>query len=134
MQMLGKISIASISLSAALLPAVASAQILTRVSSLFNIFVGIMLAIAFVIYGTGFVVWVTRLGVWPSYRTEGVKITEWSVAVLFVLFVLLLVVRYFKDHPVGAAAVFAIVVILLFVWMIIYIMQHSKEKKEEKKP
>jgi len=130
LQVAGTIALSS---AALLVPMSAAAQTLGKVLSLFNIFVGMMLAFSLVVYAVGFVIWVTRLGTWPTYRTEGIKITEWSVAMLFTLFLLLLVVQFFRDHPARGAAIVALIVIIGVAWLVINQATH-KEKKEEKKP
>ena len=82
---------------ALILPAVANAETtFTQVIGLFNIFVGLMLTVALFTYGLGFFLWLCRLGTWPTYRTEAIKIMEWSVVILFVLVVLLAIVQFFQ--------------------------------------
>lgn len=112
-------------------PFVAHAQVLTRVVELFNIFVGLLLTASILTFATGFVVWITRLGTWPTYRTEGVKIMEWAVVQLFVLVVLLMIVQLFRDHPDWGARLVALIVI---VGIIIIVLSFAKEKKPEKPP
>lgn len=106
----------------------------TQIIGFFNIFVGIMLTVALLTYGLGFILWLTRLGTWPTYRTEAIKIMEWSVVILFVLVVLLAIVQFFQYHPKEAAFVVSIIVGIIVVWVILYLAAHSggKEKKEEK--
>lgn len=111
------------------LPLIAHAQVLTRAAELFNIFVGLLLTASLLTYGLGFVVWVTRLGTWPTYRTQGVKIMEWAVAQLFVLIVLLMVVQFFRDHPTAAARTVALIIILAAAWAILYTMTKKEEPK-----
>src|SRR3990167_6382361 len=86
------------------------AQTLAGVTGFFNIFVGLMLTVARVTYGIGAVIWIVRLGTWPSYRTEAIKILEWSVVILFVLVVLLLIVQFFRYHPKEAGWVVSVIV------------------------
>src|SRR3989338_2431657 len=115
-------------------PLVASAQTFSRVLGVFNVFVGLMLTAALLTYATGFIVWVIRLGTWPSYRTEAIKIMEWSVVILFVLVVLLAIVQFFQYHPKEAGWVVSVIVGLIIIWIILYLAAHSGgEKKEEKK-
>lgn len=113
-----------------LLPYEVSAQTLTQAVGLFNIFVGLMLVAALLTYGVGFVIWVTRLGTWPSYRTEGIKVMEWSVVILFVLVVLLMVVQFFRDHPAAATYAVAAILLALFAWAILAIVKQSAKKEE----
>lgn len=105
----------------------------TQAIGLFNVFVGIMLTAALLTYGVGFVVWLVRLGTWPTYRTEAIKIMEWSVVIMFVLVVLLAIVQFFQYHPREAAFVVSVIVAIIIVGIILYIAAHSGgEKKEEK--
>jgi len=112
-------------------PWVARAEIVGQVASLFNIFVGLMLTAAILVYGIGFVMWVTRLGTWPTYRTEAIKVLEWSVAILFVLVALLMVVQFFRDHPTASTYVIAGLILLFLAWGVVTIMRSSSEKKED---
>lgn len=113
------------------LAALAQVQTISRVLGLFNIFVGLMLVFALLTFATGFVIWSVRLGTWPTYRTEGVKIMEWGVAILFVLDVLLGLVQTFQRHPTGAAYFVSVAVVLLIIWVVVYLA--AGPKKEEKK-
>ena len=97
----------------------------TQVVGLFNIFVGLMLTVALLTYGLGFALWLCRLGTWPTYRTEAIKIMEWSVVVLFVLVVLLAIVQFFQYHPRQAGFVVSIVVGIIVIWVILYLAAHS---------
>jgi len=117
-----------------MLPALAgAANSVTKALGVFNVFVGLMLTAALLIYGVGFVVWLVRLGTWPTYRTEGIKIMEWAVVVLFVLVVLLAIVQFLQYHPRQAGIVGSFIVAILIVWMIVYLATHSGggKKKDE---
>jgi len=116
-------------------PAIASAETtFTQVIGLFNIFVGLMLTTALFTYFLGLILWITRLGTWPTYRTEAIKIMEWSVVILFVLVVLLAIVQFFQYHPKEASFVVSIIVAVIIIWIILYLAAHSgggKKKAEE---
>lgn len=115
----------------ALMPAVVSAQnFLTQATGLFNIFVGLMLTAALLLYGGGFMMWLTRLGTWPTYRTEGTRIMEWSVITLFVLILILMVVQFFRDHSQIALYIVAGIVIFAIALVLLTDKSGSKEKKE----
>ena len=100
---------------------------------IFNVFVGLMLTVALFTYGWGFILWVCRLGTWPSYRTEAVKIMEWSVVILFVLVILMAIVQFFQNHPRQATYVVSLIVGVIIIWVIVYLAAHSGggEKKKE---
>jgi len=112
------------------LPHVVFAQTFGQVVSLFNIFVGLMLVAALLTYGVGFVVWITRLGTWPTYRTEGVKVMEWAVVILFVLVVILAIVQFFRDHPYAATYTVSAILLALIIWAVIIMMKQPEEKEE----
>ncbi len=115
-----------------MLPAVASAEAsFTQAIGLFNAFVGIMLTVAMLTYGIGFIVWLVRLGTWPTYRTEAIKIMEWSVVMMFVLVILLAIVQFFQYHRREAAVVVSVIVAILIVWLILYIATKSGGKKDD---
>lgn len=86
---------------------------------LFNVFVGLMLVAAFLLMGGGFVAWIVRLGVWPSYRDEAIRYMQWGVATLFTLVLILSVVRLVQNYTdtmmflVGILVVFAVVFIAI---------------------
>lgn len=126
--------IRALPLLAALIPGVASAQAsFTQAVGLFNVFVGLMLTAALLSYGIGFVVWLCRLGTWPSYRTEAIKVMEWSVVILFVLVVLLAIVQFFQYHPREAGVVVSAIVAILILWVVVYmVMQSGGGEKKEK--
>ncbi len=99
---------------------------------IFNVFVGLMLTVALFTYGWGFILWFCRLGTWPSYRTEAVKIMEWSVVILFVLVVLMAIVQFFQNHPRQATYLLSLIVGVIVIAVIVYLAAHSGggEKKE----
>lgn len=115
-------------------PLFAQAQVgtVSRVAGIFNIFVGLMLTVALLLYALGFVMWVIRLGTWPSYRTEAVRVLEWSVAVLFVLIVILMIVQFFQRNPTAATYVLSAIVVVAVLGFIIYIMLGSGGEHEHK--
>ena len=102
---------------------------------LLNIFAGLLLTAALLTYGLGFVMWITRLGSWPSYRTEGIKVIEWSTAILFVLVVMLMITNFFRDHSSLATYITAAIVVFIVLAVIISIATApSEEKKPAKAP
>jgi hypothetical protein len=113
------------------LPMAVQAQFLTQVSGLFNIFVGLMLTAAILIYGGSFLMWITRLGTWPTYRTEATKLMEWSVVILFVLVVMLLGVPFFRDHAVVATYTVAAISFLIALRVGFLALSSGEEEKKE---
>lgn len=126
------LSVAFFALASVALPTFASAETsLTQAVGVFNVFVGLMLTAALLTYGIGFVIWSTRLGTWPTYRTEAVKIMEWSVVIIFVLVILLGIVQFFQYHPRQAAFVVSAILAVIIVWIIVYLAAHSGGKKKD---
>ena len=114
------------------LPVCASAETtFTQAIGIFNVFVGLMLTAALLTYGLGFIVWLCRLGTWPTYRTEAIKIMEWSVVILFVLIVLLAIVQFFQYHPREASYVVSAIVAIIIVWIIVFLASRPAKKKKE---
>lgn len=116
-------------------PFLAQAQVgvVSQIVGIFNIFVGVMLTVALMVYAIGFVMWIIRLGTWPSYRTEAIRVMEWSVAILFTLVVLLGIVQFFQRHPQEATYVLSAVIIIAIIWIVVYLSTHSEEKKDDHK-
>ncbi len=114
------------------LPSIASAETtFTQAIGIFNIFVGIMLTVALLTYGLGFILWVVRLGTWPTYRTEAIRVMEWSVAIIFILVLLLAIVQFFQLHPREAAWAVSIIVGVIVIWIILYLAAHSGGGKKK---
>ena len=111
-------------------------QTVSMIVGFFNIFVGLMLTAAILTFTVGFIMWCTRLGTWPSYRTEAVKVMEWSVVILFVLVVILAIVQFFQNHSRTASYIISFIIIVAIIWIIVVLAADSEggEKKEEKKP
>jgi hypothetical protein len=128
--MRSSLQIASLTAATLLLPMVASAQVLTRVAGVFNIIVGLMLVAAILTYGTGMILWFTRLGVWPSHRDEAIGILEWSVAILFMLVVLLGFVHFVQKYAVAASFVFGVIIVLAVIWFILTIATAGESEDE----
>ncbi len=112
-------------------PLAADALGAVKVAGVFNIFVGFMLTAAILVYGIGFVVWVTRLHTWPTYRDDGVKILEWAVIILFILLVIMILVRFFQQNTALAMSILATIVLAVILWLVIKSLAAPKEKKEE---
>jgi hypothetical protein len=118
-----------------LIPQAAFAQVeaIGRVVGLFNVFVGLMLTAALLIYGVGFSMWWIRLGSWPSYRTDAIRALEWAVATLFTLVVLLGIVQFFQQHREAAMYVVSVIVLVLVIWAIVYMVRQSSGGEEKEK-
>lgn len=108
---------------ALLTPSVASAQVLSQVSGLFNIMVGLMLVAACMFFFGGLGMWFVRLGTWPTYRDEAIDLMQWGVAILFVLAVLLAIVQFVQNHYGAAVFVFGIIILIAVAWVVVTLSQ-----------
>ena len=114
-----------------LLPGIASAQTLSSVAGVFNIFVGLMLVAAFLLFFGGLVVWFMRLGTWPTYRDEAIRYMEWAVAILFMLVVLLAIEQFVQDHTAVASTVLGFIIVGLVAW-VVFTVATAESPSEEK--
>lgn len=122
----------SIALAVVAVPSLARAEALAQAVGLFNIFVGLMLVAAFLLLGGGLIMWLIRLGTFPTYRDEAIRYMEWSVAVLFVLIILLVSVQFVQSHTTQALFVLGIIIVGVFVFFAVKVLSAPEEKKEER--
>ena len=120
-------------LATALVPEPALALTLVQVAELFNIFVGLMLTAALLIFFGGLWGYFARLGTWPSDRDQALKVMEWGVAVLFVLVVILAIVQFFQRYPMLTSMIVGSIALLLILGVILYLAVNTGKstKKEE---
>ncbi|RJQ33816.1 hypothetical protein C4556_03830 [Candidatus Parcubacteria bacterium] len=111
-------------------PTPAEALTFVSVAELFNIFIGLMLTAALLLFFGGLWVYFSRLGTWPNNRDEAIKIMEWGVAVLFTLIILLAIVQFFQRYPKVMSMVVAGIVILILAGITLWVTM-AKKKKEE---
>ena len=97
---------------------------------MFNIFVGLMLVAAFLLYFGALAGWVARLGAYPSYRDEMIHLMMWGVAVLFVLVIILFLIHFVQVYQATAAFILGIILFLIVVWIIMTAVT-SKPKKDD---
>lgn len=124
----------AIASSTILLPISAHAQAsgLALISGLFNIFVGLMLVAAVLLFFGGLIGWYLRRGPYPSYRDEMIRVLQWSVAILFVLVVMLGAIRFVQTYQAAAAFMMGIVIFIGAVWAVVTLAT-SAPKKDDKK-
>src|SRR3989344_4655331 len=124
----------SIFLATSFVPSFASALTLVQVVQLFNIFVGLMLTAALLMFFGGLWVYFARLGTWPSHRDTAIKIMEWGVGILFVLIIILAIVQFSQKYPRIASMIVGGIVLLVVLYFAFTVMRTSDEdKKKEKK-
>lgn len=112
------------------LPQIASAQTFVQMVELFNIFVGLMLAVALLVFLGGLGSYLSRFSTWPSHRDQSIKVMEWGVAILFVLIVILGIVQYFEKYPKVTSTILAVIILLIIARAVIN-ASNSKEAKKE---
>jgi len=93
----------------------------------FNLFAGLMLTLSLVFFIGGFIIYLVRLGTWPTYREEAVELMKWGVAILFTLVVILGIQQFLLAHLAVAVTIGALIIIGLVVWALI----PEPEKKKE---
>ena len=93
----------------------------TDIFGLFNIFVGLMVVGSIIAFVTGLIVWIVRLG--TIGRSEGIRIMEWGVVLLFVVLVLLAIVQYFTSHPTVVTILIAIVIALFIGYIVLEVIK-----------
>lgn len=96
-----------------------------QVLGFFNLIVGLMVVISVTLFLGGFVIYLIRLGTWPTYRTQALRIMSWGVAVLFTLVLILAVQQFLARHVLVAVSIAAFVVILVVLWIIMQGVQEG---------
>jgi hypothetical protein len=100
------------------------------VAGVFNIFAGLMLVAAVLLMGTGAVLWIVRLGTYPTYRDEAIELMKWAVTVLFVLIVLLVVARIVQHYPMQTAFGIGVVFFTIVAWYVVNELTTAETSKE----
>ena len=104
---------------------------LSTITALFNILVGLMLVMSILMMLGGLGTWYVRLGTWPTYRDDAIKMMQWGVATLFVLVVLLGVAQYVQTHmAVSMMAVGAVVAAIVVYFVGTELMSKGGEEEE----
>ncbi len=88
----------------------------TQVLAFFNLFAGILLTLSIIFFFGGFVMYLVRLGTWPTYREEAVELMKWGVTILFTLIVILGLQQAFMRHLLVAVSIGALILICIVVW------------------
>lgn len=112
-------------------PSVAAAQSAAAVAGVFNIFVGLMLVSAFLLFFGGLVIWFIRLGTYPTFRDDAIEYMQWGVAILFVLIILLAAVQFVQNHTGTAMFVLGVVLVGLIAWAILTVASAPEKTEEE---
>ena len=122
-------------MSAIGLPVITHAQAngLSLFAGLFNIFVGLMLVAAVLLFFGGLIGWYLRRGPNPSNRDEMIRILQWSVAILFVLVVMLGAIRFVQTYQAAAVFMLGIAIFIGAAWLVMTVVASAPKKEDEKK-
>lgn len=111
-------------------PAPVSAQAVYQVTSLFDLFAGLLVAGSLVFFLSGFVLYLARLG--RIYRTEGIDLMQWGVSMLFVFIISVGLLRFYTQYP-GFFYFCGALILLYGAFKIIAAGQGGGEKKDDAK-
>ena len=101
----------------------------TQLLAFFNLFVGVMLTISIVLFIGGFLMYLVRLGTWPTYREEAVEVMKWGVSTLFTLVVILAIQQFLLNHLLVAVVIGALIILYFIFWL--YMQGSSGGEKKE---
>ena len=101
----------------------------TQVLAFFNLFTGIMLSLSLGLFIGGFIVYLVRLGTWPTYREEAVEVMKWGVSILFTLVLILAVQQFLLRHLMVAVTIGALLIISAVIWVL---LADSGDKSENR--
>ncbi len=88
----------------------------TQLLAFFNLFVGAMLTTSLGLFLGGFIMYLTRLGTWPTYREEAVEIMKWGLSVLFTLVLILGIQQFMLEHLIVAVTIGALIILSVVLW------------------
>ncbi len=98
--------------------------------SLFNIFVGLMVAAAIILLVGGLIVWLVCLG--TPRRSQGIRIMEWGVVILFVLVVLLAIIQFFVGHPAATTVAISVIIAIFIGYIVLEVIKGSGGEESER--
>lgn len=101
--------------------ALASTQtdLISQIAGLFYIVVGLALVAAFLMMGTGMIMWLVRLGTDLNYRDRAIHVMEWAVATLFGLVLVLGVVEFIQTHTSATLYLLSVCIVCLIGWLLV---------------
>lgn len=113
------------------LPTTASAQVLVQAVGIFNIFVGLMLVVAVLVYFGSLVGWYIRRGVSTGYRDEMIALMQWPVVILFVLLIMLALIRFVQHSQGVASFVLGLFLFFMIAWVALQLASASAKGGEK---
>lgn len=115
------------------LPALASTttDLISQLAGLFYIVIGLAVSVSCLLMFGGFVMWLARLGTYPTHRDDAIRIMEWGVATLFTVILVLGAVEFVQTHTSVVLYSIVIAIVLLVGWLIATSVGSGSEKKEE---
>lgn len=99
---------------------------------LVNTFVGVYLTIILLTLAVSFVVYFGRLGTWPSYRDESIKIMIWATAMLFTLVIVVAIARFFENQPERTMRILGFAAAAAIIYLVLKVLAASQHKEPEK--
>ncbi len=90
-----------------------------QVLGVFNLLVGLMLVASILFFVGGFIMYLVRLGTWPTYRDEAIDVMAWGVSILFTLIVLLAIQQFLARHIFVAVSGAALIIVLGIAYVIV---------------
>ncbi len=122
------IGLNTLALGAALLPGIAGAATLLQIVGYFDIFIGIFLTASIIMFAAALIVYFIRYG--TAIREEMFPYMQGAITILFVLFVLLALIRFFQHHISAMLYVLGVIVFLIIIRLLVAAAGEKTEKKE----
>jgi len=102
----------------------------TQLLTFFNLLAGTMLTISLGLFIGGFILYIVRLGTWPTYREEAIEVMKWGVSILFTLILLLAVQQFLLTHLTVAVTIGAILIVGVVAWVLMSGLSEPAKKPE----
>lgn len=118
----------ALALAAAFMPALASAQTLFKALGFLDIFMGLFLTVAICMFVGALILYFTRYGTF--HREDAYPFMQSSIAIVFVLIVILALVRFLREHTTGTLYVIGAVILLFGGWLVMKVFKGEKKKQD----
>ena len=126
------VGLEALAVALTLLPGSVSALSLVQTLGFLDIFIGLFLTLSMVLFVAGLVIYFTRYG--TVHRADAFKYTQWAIALLFVIIVVLGLVHGFQLHPVVLRYVVGVILFLIIIGILMHLLSSSggEKGKEER--